>query len=600
MVSLVGCAMAGCFGGCSIEPPAPVATAPAGSQSSAPPAISTTAPTASGSAKPPAIVPQWTNIAADAGIDFTYFNDAVPNRYFLPEIMGGGAAWGDFDGDGRLDLYLMNGCRLQNPDPTQTEFVNRLFRNVGGDRFEDVTFAAVAEHNGYGQGCAVGDFNADGFPDLYLTNYGPNALLQNNGDGTFTDVTATAGVGDPLWGTGAVWCDVDGDADLDLYVVNYLDVTFANLKQCRFGGVPGYCGPGDYQPQPDRLFVNQADGTFVESLAAFGMSAERGKGLAVVALDLDDDLRPEIYVANDMAPNFLFTRSDGPNARVAPGASLRPFVEVAMAAGCAVSDEGLNEASMGIAVADFDRAGRPDIYLTHFFNHKNTLYHNLGGLVFQDDSRRARIAAATFGTNGFGTVAFDYDRDGAPDLFFTNGHVLGPKYEPNVMRPQLLRNDGRGRFDDISDFCGPYFQERWLGRGVAGGDYDNDGDLDLVVSHLDKPVALLRNDTRAGRHFVGLELRTPSRVPPVGGRVVVTTADRRQTVPIIAGGSYLSSSDPRVLVGVPDDVETATVEIFWPSGRVDRFANLRVDRYWRVLEGEPPELPFELYSRSAP
>lgn len=530
------------------------------------------------------VTPKWVNVAAESGIDFTYFNDAVPDRYFLPEVMGGGIGWFDLDGDELLDVYLMNGAPLDPRDSSPTKHLNQLYRNMGGGQFQSVTHASGAGHAGFGQGCAVADFDADGFPDLYLANYGANALLHNNGDGTFTDLTSVAGVGDDLWGTGAIWLDANDDGFLDLYVANYMDVTLANLKVCRHGGVPGYCGPGDYMAEPDRLYVSQGDGTFVESLEAYGMEAEGGKGLAVIAVDFDDDLKPEIYVANDMAANFLFSRAAQTGDKPAPWR----YQERAAAAGCALSDMGLNEASMGIASGDFDGDGRADIFVTHFFNQKNTLYRNLGELIFQDDSRRTRIAATSFHTLGFGTVALDYNRDGALDLFVANGHVLGPNYHPSAMRPQLLRNDGQGRFDDVSNESGPYFEELWLGRGAAGADYDNDGDLDLSVSHLDRPFALLRNDTPTGRHFAGFELMTARRMVPVGGRVVVHVGKRRWVLPVVAGGSYLSSPDPRLLCGLGDEFGPLRVDVHWPSGRVDHWPDLAVDTYWRLREGEPP------------
>lgn len=536
-----------------------------------------------------AVQPRFSDVAAAAGVQFSFFNDEVADRYFLPEVMGGGAAWIDFDVDGRFDLYLRDGSTLVGPDPAAADHISRLYRNLGGGRFREITpSAGQAGFHGYGQGCAVGDFNQDGFPDIFLANYGPNTLLQNNGDGTFSDVTAVADMADPFWGSSAVWLDLDDDGDLDLYGVNYLDVRLENLKVCRFHGKPGYCGPGDYEAQPDRVYRNEGDGRFVEAAESLGLTGLNGKGLAVAALDLDGDLRTEIYVANDMTPNFLFTRTPFP---ATAGGSAQPdtlYREVAMQAGCGVSDIGHNEASMGIATGDFDRDGLTDIFLSHFYLHKNTLYRNLGKLIFKDDSRRSRIAATGFDFNGFGTVVLDYDRDGAVDLFIANGHVLGKYQEPHQMHAQLLRNDGRGRFDDISAAAGAYFQELLLGRSVAASDYDDDGDLDFAVTHLHRPTALLRNDTEAAGHFLGLELCTWTRIPPIGGRVTVTAGDQRWVLPVVAGGSYLASHDPRLLVAIPSD-GPVDVEVAWPGGERQQFTGLATDRYWRIYPGHDPE-----------
>jgi len=545
----------------------------------------------------PGILPRFTSVASDARIDFTFFSDIVPDRYLLPEIMGGGAAWFDFDVDGWLDLYLMNGCPLElanaeQPEPATSSFLNRLFRNRGDGRFAEVCRAASCSQDAvtgdrYGQGVAVGDYNADGFPDLYLANYGPNVLLCNNGDGTFSDVTATAQVTDELWSTSPLWMDLNADGQLDLYVVNYLLVTRENTTVCKYDGVLGYCGPGSYEAAPDRVFISQGDGSFVESAEEFGLGTSGGKGLAIAALDFDNDLKAEIYVANDMMQNFLFTRSDADGTD--PSNRSVRYTNVAIEAGCAVSGSGVNEASMGVACGDFDGDQLPDIFVTHYYSHKNTLYHNLGNLVFHDDSHRTRIAATSYETLGFGTVAFDYDRDRATDLFVANGHVLGPKHSPDAMPPQLLRNDGKGRFVDISEFSGPYFQKLWLGRGAAGGDYDNDGDLDLLVTHVGQPVALLRNDTPTARHWIGIDLSPPDRQVPLGGRVVVTAGGQSTTLPVVAGGSYLCHSDRRLLFGLGDHNETVTVEVYWPSGRLDAFSDVSIDCYWRVAEGQSPK-----------
>lgn len=545
------------------------------------------------------------DVAQVGGIEFQFYSDVVPNRYFLPEIMGGGAAWFDFDRDGLLDLYLMNGAVL-NPDSGDADpaaHSNQLFRNVTGDRFENCSLNSTSTHHGYGQGCSVADYNSDGFPDIYLTNYGANVLLQNNGDGTFSDRTADAGVGDDHWGTSTVWLDINDDNFPDLYVVNYLNVTLDNISECRFNGVSGYCGPGNYESVYDAVFVNEGDGTFREASAEFGLHVDNGKGLAVAVADFDEDRRPEIYVANDMTPNFFYSRNraDGSvtvEAHATSGSVLHDdrsamrYVNVAASAGCAVSDVGQNEASMGIACSDFDGDSHLDIFLTHFFSQKNTLYRNLGNLLFEDDSRRSRVAATSFETLGFGTVVLDFDRDGADDLFVTNGHVLGPAHDPFEMLPQLLHNDGTGRFDDASSSSGKYFRSRWVGRGAAAGDYDNDGDIDILVTHLQQPIALLNNQSANGSNWIGFDLRCDGRGHPAGARVTVQYGDRRITRQVIGGGSYLCHNDVRLLLSLPglDDL-TVDVRIDWPSGNTDEFFNVDPRRYWLVLESRS-----ELYS----
>ena len=533
--------------------------------------------------------PKFTEVASNQGIEFTFHTDAVPGRYFLPEIMGGGAAWFDFDRDGWLDLFLVNGDELNSEPRRPKPHSDALFHNRGGESFVEISGVAGATTIGYGQGCAVGDFDGDGFEDLYVTGYRTSTLLRNLGDGTFADETPESGTRNDLWGLGVVWLDINDDHHLDLYIVNYLNVTPQNREQCRFSGVPGYCGPGHYDSVADRLFLNLGDGRFRDVSEEVGVAIPNGKGLSVAVLDFDLDGQNEIYVANDMTPNFLFQRQAVPDTgtdRRDATAGLPKFLDVAPVAGCAVSDMGLNEASMGVACADFDNNGYCDIFLTHFYAQKNTLYRNLGRLQFEDDSRRARLVAISHDRLGFGTVPLDYDRDGSTDLFIANGHVLGPEHEPFAMLPQIIRNDGRARFDDVGPQSGDYFRRLCVGRGAAGADFDNDGDLDLLVTHLDRPVALLRNDTVTPHHFLGIELRRADRLPAQGTQVIVEAGARRITSMSIGGGSYLCVSDPRLLIGLKDWSEPVTLEIRWQSGQIARHENVAVDRYCLAVEGQ--------------
>ena len=532
----------------------------------------------------PATPPRFVDVARESGIDFTYFNDEAAGNWLIVEVMGGGAAWLDIDLDGWLDLYLTEGCRLEKSAVGDGEHRDRLYRGRGAAGFRDVSAVAGIGDDHYGQGVAVGDYDADGFPDLYLANFGPAVLLHNNGDGTFTDVTAAAGIEFAKWGTSAAFADLDHDGQLDLYACTFLDNRLGNNKACDYPQGRGYCGPGSYVGEQDQVWVSRGDGTFVERSADLGFTETngRGKGLAVSIVDLDDDLVPEVYVGNDMTPNYLYTR------RHPQGAPAR-YEELATSAGCAVSDDGENEASMGIVTEDFDGDGRPDIFLAHFYQAKNTLYQNLGQLLFADVSRKTRIAATSLHNLGFGTVGLDWDRDGRMEMFVATGHVLGPSVQPYQMQPQLLWQAANGTFVDVSDDVGgAYFGGKWLGRAAAGADYDNDGDLDIAVSHNISPITLLRDDTAAPGRFLGLDLRTPSRIPPIGGRVEVSCQGRKTIRPIASGGSYLSSHDPRILVTLPPGESPADVTIHWPSGRVDRFS-LEGDGYYRVLEGESPE-----------
>ena len=538
-----------------------------------------------------AIQPEFRNVAADAGVTFTFHTDYVPDRYFLPEIMGGGVGCLDYDRDGNMDLFFPNGSWLI-PDSSESGAPPRdaFYRNLSqGRQFEQVSAETGLDHPAYGQGCAAADYDADGFPDLYLTNYGDNVLYHNNGDGTFSIVESDVLRGRQRWSTSCAWVDVNDDGWIDLYVVNYLNVTEQNLQVCDYNGIPGYCGPGKFDALDDEVFLNLGDGRFEEAAGRLGFIAADGKGLAVSVLDFDEDLRPEVYVANDMTENFLFSRSRIPGAST-DSAAETPYLNLGYLSGSAVSEAGMNEASMGIAAADFDVDGLPDIYLTHYYHQKNTLYHNRGGLTFYDDSRRFGVTVHSHNYLGFGVVPLDFDSDGATDLFIANGHVIGPNYSPFEMTPQLLLNlDGRG-FEDISAAAGDYFRGEYLGRGAAGTDFDNDGDADIVVSHLDAPAALLRNETPPdGGAAVGLLLEDRHRQSPIGGRVEVEAGDYRRTYPIVSGGSYLSSPDPRLLIALPRSLdESALIRIYWTSGAVSEHTDLTPGRYWSIREGLDP------------
>ncbi|WP_435019825.1 CRTAC1 family protein [Tundrisphaera sp. TA3] len=515
--------------------------------------------------------------AAGSGVDFR-FHAGSRGRHDLPEIMGGGLGLIDADGDGRLDVYACNGGPISGdgPDPP-----SRLFRNAGGGRFEEITAAADAPGPSYAMGVAVGDFDGDGRDDLFVSGWRDQRLYRNAGGGRFQDVTGRAGLSSRDWGTSAAFADLDGDGDLDLYVATYLDYDPGAAPFCAApDGRRDYCGPEEFAAQPDHLYRNDGDGRFTDVARESGIALPGGRGLGVVIADLTGDRRPDIYVANDGSACWLFENLGG----------LR-FREVGVAAGVAFDARGDALAGMGVAVGDLDGDCRPDLAATNFLRRSTVAFRALGHGQFAEDSGPLGIAAPTRPVLGFGLALADLDADGDLDLFQANGHVLDRARlgDPFAMRPTLLRNRA-GRFSDASDRAGPWFARPILGRGVASGDLDGDGGPpDLLVAALDAPLALLRVDAPAGRSLVlDLAARPPAHRSAVGARVRATVGSRTLVRDVVAGGGYLSASDPRIHLGLGAAEAVDRLEVAWPSGRIETWARLPAGPPIRLDEGTAP------------
>lgn len=505
---------------------------------------------------------RFSEVALESGLDFTYDNGEA-GKSLMVETVGGGVGVLDYDRDGTPDLFF-----CQGGDPTTDDNLHRppstLFRNAPLGSFRNVGELAGIGAYGYGQGVAIGDFNADGFEDVYLTNVGRNVLLMNNGDGTFQDITASSGTGDDLWSTSAAFADLTGDGLLDIYVCNYLAYNPRSPLNCRNSkGEYRICHPRELPPVPDHFYVNLGDGTFREESVPRELVGEGNKALGVAVADFNVDGSPDVYVANDTTANFLFlNRGDG------------TFQERAQLLGCAANYEGLFQASMGLAIGDYDRNGLLDIYSTHFYEESNTLYRNLGAVGFQDVTGSMGLHTPTLQSLGFGTAMADFDQDGWLDIFVTNGHVENYPNNPiHKMRPQLFQFDGT-RWYDRSLEAGPFFHEKFVGRGVASVDFDNDGDLDLVVVHQNQRTALLRNDSRRGNWIKVVFVGRDSPRDGTGCRVRVTAGDQTYFHELVGGGSYLSSSQSAIVFGVGEFDGECEIEVTWPTGNTSRFHQL--------------------------
>ena len=517
---------------------------------------------------------RFVDATAASGVDFAHVNGMVGERW-LVEIMGAGAALLDFDGDGLLDVYLVQGGPLRERSGKLP--CDRLYRQVGGAglRFEDVTAEAGVCADGYGMGVAAGDIDNDGDPDLFIANFGPNQLLENLGDGRWRDITGAAGVAGDSWSVSASFADFDGDGRLDLYVGNYLEFTFAERKRCTDDlSRPSYCSPEVYAPAADRLFRNLGGGRFADVSAPAGIHAARGPALGVVARDFDGDGWRDIFVANDMADNLLWmNRGDG------------TFRDNALFAGVAVNGDGMREASMGVAARDFDEDCDVDLFLTHLAVQTNTLYVNNGRGWFTDRSNVAGVAAASIPDTGFGTAWFDADNDSDLDLFSANGAVTaiagqapGPLGLPLRQPNRLWLNDG-GRYRAATGIAA--FQIEEVSRGAALGDLDNDGDLDLVVTNNRGPARIYRNDA-AGGHWLGIALAAGgASMPAAGSEVRLEGGEEARCLVrhVARDGSYGSANDARVHFGLGTDASPRHVRVAWPDGATERFGPLAVDRY---------------------
>jgi len=537
--------------------------------------------------------PAFTDDAKAAGLSFRFNNGATPSRQ-MPETMSGGVGLLDYDGDGWFDVYLVQGGPFPPPGTgslvsgdehrvaAQPTSGDRLFRNRGDGTFDDATAASGIANlaQGYGHGVAVGDYDNDGHPDLFITRWRAYALYRNQGDGTFRDLTEEAGLGgDRDWPTSAAFADLDGDGDLDLYVCHYLQWDAEHPQICfdEEKKKNSYCAPQRFRHLPDHLFRNDG-GRFVDVTSQAGINDWHGQGLGVVATDLDADGRVDLFVANDQSLNFFFRGLGG-----------LKFEEVAEISGLSCNGNGGLQAGMGVACGDLDGDGRPDLGVTNFYNESMTFYHNLGGGVFTDHTGEVGLAVPTRYRLGFGTAFLDVDNDGHLDIAIANGHVDDFRPEiPYAMAAQLLVGSEGGKLTDASDRAGPPWQVLRVGRGLAAGDLDNDGRVDLLVVAQDVPLAYFHNRT-AGGHSLTLRLEgTTSNRDAVGARVTVLAGKRRQVRWRFGGGSYQSACDPRLHFGLGDAAVVDTLEVAWSSGRLDHFGPLAADAGYQIREGSAP------------
>ncbi len=505
---------------------------------------------------------------------------------YLPETMVGGVALLDYDQDGYLDIYFVNGAKIDDPmpkgktpDKTDPRYWNRLYRNRGDLTFEDVTEAAGVKGRLFGQGAAVGDYDNDGFADLYLTNLGENILYRNRGDGTFDDVTRTAGVSGGGWSTGAGFVDYDRDGYLDLVVARYLDWSFENNPWCgdKKPDLRSYCHPKYFAPITPFVYHNRGDGTFEDVTKASGFGDAPGKGLGLAFNDFDQDGQIDVLIANDSAPQQLFrNRGDG------------RFEELGLLAGVAYDEDGKTFAGMGVDFADYDNDGRADVFINALSNEKYALYRNLGEL-FEYVSGPSGVGSITALHSGWGAKFLDYDNDGLKDIFVAQGHVMDnielTQPDSRYKEPlALMRNTG-DRFVDVSGSSGPPFEIPRAARGAAVGDLDNDGFLDIVVNCNDQPAVVLRNEGNRNHWIVFETVGSRGNRDGIGAQIkIVGKSGRTQHAVVSTSGSYLSASDKRVHFGLGSDDVVKHVEIQWPGGLVQQLEDVRVDQVLRVEE----------------
>jgi hypothetical protein len=531
--------------------------------------------------------PGFVDAGAAAGIDSVVFAGGAVKDHLL-ESTGSGLAWVDYDGDGRPDLYVVNGWALdEDPSGVRARGANALYRNLGDGTFADVTARSGTGDDGWGCGVCAGDYDDDGHVDLYVTNFGPNVLYRNRGDGTFEDATARAGVGDAGWGGGAAFFDADADGDLDLYVANYVACTLEEVLAARRttrwrNTARVMAGPFGLAGGRDRFYRNEGDGTFTDATDEAGLTdtAER-YGLAVVASDLDADGDVDLYVANDSNPNFLY-RNEGDGT----------FTDVGGWCGAGLDAGGAAQAGMGADAGDFDGDGRLDLIVTNFARDRCTLYRNTGDLFFDDVTTQHEIGQVTYHFLSWGCAFFDFDLDGDEDLAVVNGHIY-PQVEEHAelderyaQRPLLFENAG-GRYRDASRAAGPAFRQPAAARGLALADYDGDGDLDLAVSVMDGPPRLLRNDFEPSGHWVRLRLLNRHGSAAIGARAVVSAGGVRGLRELRSGSAYQSQNALDLHFGLGSAATVGAIEITWPDGARSELRGVAADRVITVEHPAP-------------
>ncbi len=522
--------------------------------------------------------PVFRDVTAASGIAFVHRNGRTPEKR-IPETMGSGVAVLDADGDGLMDIYFVDSGPVPGTGAAGGGG-NRLYRNLGGLCFRDVTEKAGVAGRGFGMGAAAADYDADGDTDLYVTCLGSNILYRNNGDSTFTDVTAATGADDPRWSTGAAFLDFDSDGRLDLFVQNYVVWGLQKDLPCHLRGVRVYCQPDIYDPDGVSLFRNRGDGTFENATEAAGLGSLRGKGLAVGVADLDNDGRPDIYCANDLCPNFLLRNTDG-----------RRFEDLTLTSGAGYSEEGREEAGMGVDMADLDGDGLLEIIVSNYQGETNAIYRNDGAMLFTEISRMTGTAETSLRRLGFGIRFLDYDSDGIDDIVVANGHIYdnAPDVDPQTTHaqpPTLYRGLGGLRFADVTGEAGKLFPRPRVGRGLATADLDNDGDEDLILTQNGGTAVLFENAGGNRLSWIGFRLEGTRRDrTAVGARVTIEAGGRTRFDEVRSAGSYLSQGDLRLVFGLGDAGRADRVIVRWPDGSTEEARDVPARSYWTFIEG---------------